>query len=373
MKNNKVFLIAILLLSLLTIQVANARTFKVALFIPQSTPFWTLVSNFAQEAAQDLKIELSVYDAEKNQFLMVEQVKEVLSSPDKVDAILFQNFKLSAPALIKMAEEAGVYSFLFNSPIHEKAEIGKPRERYKFWIGEMLPDDTGISEVIVRLLINEAQRKKKVGKDKKVHLIGISGRIADTASITRIKGLYNAIAGRQDVVLHQVFNTDWGVEEGQVKALGALNRYPETTVVWSASYNITNGILKAINQHKLTVGKDIYTNSVGLMERVLKQVAEGEIIATTGGHYVEAALVLVLIYDFLHGIDFAEEGTSSMRTPMPLITKKNVEVFLKNANDEKLSKENLRKIKFDRYSKKLNPKVKRYNFDIEDIFSQLSK
>ena len=309
---------------------SHAKPYKVALFIPGQSPFWVLVTNFMQEAANDLKIELRIYDAQSNHLLMIDQVKEAIYGPNKVDAIVFQNFKMTAPHIIQLAEKAKVYAYLFNSPVQQESNLGKPREKYKYWLGEMLPDDTGAAAAITTLLIDEAKIKGKISVDGKVHLVAISGRIADTASIYRIAGIEKAVSTRTDVILHQVFNTDWGSEDSALKSYGALSRYPETKVFFSASYRITDGILDSLSRIHLDVGKDIFTNSIGLTEDTLNQVAKGEIVATSGGHYIEAAWVLVQIYDYLHGIDFSNE-TVSRKTSMPIISKENVDFFISSS------------------------------------------
>ncbi len=306
-----------------------AKSFKVALFIPGQSSFWNLVTAFMEAAAEDLDVDLRVYDAESNHFLMVKQVEEAISGPDKVDAIVFQNFKKRAPEIIKLAEDAHVYAYLFNSPIEKEADIGRPREKYRYWLGEMLPDDKGVAEVLANSLIRESIRNGKIAADGTVHVIGISGRLADTASLTRISGLENAVNGRDDVKLRQVFNTDWGQEQGAQVAFMALKRYPETTVVWSANYKTSNGILRSLERLQLSPGEDIFLNSYGLRAEVLDLIAAGDIVATTGGHYIESAWVLVQLYDYFNGIDFREEGTT-MRTPMPVVTKKIYLSFRRN-------------------------------------------
>jgi len=269
-----------------------------------------------------------------------------------------------------LAEKAEVYAYLFNSPIQPEEDLGKPREKFKYWLGEMLPDDTKASEALTRLLIEAAKKNKKIAPDGKVHIVGIGGRVADTASMARIQGLKTAAAAEDEAVLQQVVWTDWGSKQAETAGYGLLERYPETSVIWSASYKISNGILKAIRRTGKVPGKDIFTNSVGLTEDILRQIIDGEITATSGGHYIEAAWVLIQLYDFFHGIDFAEEGVS-LRTPMPIVTRKNAAVFLKNITGDKLHENSIRRIDFTRYSKYLNPGLTKYPFDLESIFSQL--
>ncbi len=359
-------LVLLIFCAILLPNLSQAKTLKVALFIPQQSPFWNLVSNFSQEAANDLKVELKIYDAQSNQFQMIDQVQDAISGPNKVDAIIFQNFKHVAQDVIKMAEKAQVYCYLFNSSIPEDDNLGKPRQRYKYWVGEMLPDDIKAASDITHQLIDTALAKKRIASDGKVHVVAIAGRLADTSSIDRIKGVEHAIKERTDSVLKQVFHTDWGEEEGIYKYYGARARYPSVSVIFSASYRTTNGIVDFL----MPANKEVYTNSFGLTEDSLEQVARGEIVTTTGGHYIEGAWALVQMYDYLHGIDFANEAISR-GTPMPIINKANVDFFISRITDKKFTKENLSKIDFTQYSKKLNPKLKKYSFDFESILSQL--
>ncbi len=352
-----------------------AKTYKVALFSPKATsPFWTLVANFAEEAATDLGMEFRLYDAKMNQYTMLRQVQEAVSGPNKVDAVVFQNFKTFAPLFIKIAEKAGVAAFLFNSGLDEKQRkmIGIPREKYKYWIGEMLPDDEGTSSKIVNYLIEEAKSKAKVASDGKVHVIGISGIVSDASSVVRVNGLKKVVPkrGRPDATLRQVVPSDWSKEEGKTKFLKLMDRYPEATVVWTASYRGANGILEGIKEKKLVPGKDIFVNTLILNAEALKAVKSGDFTVTAGGHYIEGAWVMVLLYDYFHGIDFAKTSTQ-MKSPMAVITKENVDLYLNKVTKKYFSKENMKKIDFTRYSKKYHPELKQYQFDFDSVLIQL--
>jgi len=234
----------------------------------------------------------------------------------------------------------------------------------------MLPDDQGVAEALADSLLSESVRKGKIAADGTVHVIGIAGRFADTASIKRVAGLESTVNGRNDVKLHQVFNTDWGQKQGREVAFLALKRYPETTVVWSANYKTSYGILESLKKLQRFPGEDVFLNSFGLRAEILDLIAAGDIVATTGGHYIESAWVLIQLYDYFNGVDFREEGTT-MHTPMPVVTRKNLSFFQKNLSADKLSPGNLQNIDFTQYSKALNPGLKKYQFSLESILSQL--
>ena len=351
----------------------DAAPYKVALFSPKGdSPFWTLVSHLAKEAADDLGMSLQVYDAKLSQYKMLQQLEKAVSGPDRVDAVLFSNFKQFGPKFIKIVEKEKVFAFLFNSGLtpDQQKEMGKPRGKYKYWIGQILPDDEGAAQAAAALLVEEAKKHQLTGPDGKIHMVGISGIASDASSMARVSGLRHSVEARKDVILHQVVSTDYGAQMGKEKFLWLIKRYPQTSAVWSASYRITNGILEGMQERQLGVGRRIFTNSVVLNQTALERVKSGELVTTFGGHYIEGAWVVVMLYDFLCGIDFAEQSTE-MRTPMGIVTKNNVDLYLEKITNEKLSEKNLKKIDFTWYSKKMNPELTAYEFNLDSVLEQL--
>ncbi len=73
---------------------------------------------------------------------------------------------------------------------------------------------------------------------------------------------------------------------------------------------------------------------------------------------------MVLLYDYLHGMDFAEEALQT-RSAMGILTKKNVDAYL-----QKFGSGHWDAVDFTKFSKKLNPALKQYNFGIDAILAQ---
>lgn len=71
----------------------------------------------------------------------------------------------------------------------------------------------------------------------------------------------------------------------------------------------------------------------------------GELSVAAGGHYVDGAWVMVLLHDYFHGRDFAEEGVQKI-TKMAIVTQDNVGHYLSRLTDEKLLAENIERIDF---------------------------
>ena len=214
MKTNytmNVVMIAVIVSLLIPSISSGEQTYKIALFAQRSEgdAFWGLIEKFMQAACNDLGMELTIYYAHDSRPKMEANVEKAVSGPNKVDALIFPNHKTVAPELIEIANKAQVPAILINSGITEanQAKTGLPREKFPYWIGQLLPDDEGAGFTLANILIEAAKAQGKVDSDGKVHIIGVTGTVSDTAAIERAKGLERAVKSRNDAVLHQIVPT----------------------------------------------------------------------------------------------------------------------------------------------------------------------
>ena len=247
----RIFFISIMLLFVTTS--LHAQSYKVAMFYPREAPFWTIFIDFMREAANDLDIEFEMYVAEDNQHLMKRQLSNVVMGPNKVDAVVFNNFRHMAPNLIKIAEEAKVLSFLVNSALREDdaIDMGRPREKYKYWIGEMLPDEEGAGIAITNHLIDAAISKNKIHKGGKVHVVGINGPVSAGSAVMRRNTLNKAVANRSDAELIQIVHSEqWSKLDAKMKLINLKSRYPDVFEIWAGSARRADGNMERENEVK---------------------------------------------------------------------------------------------------------------------------
>ncbi|KZM39518.1 hypothetical protein OA92_19570 [Marinomonas sp. SBI22] len=353
-----------------TAQAKATPPYKVAMFYPRDAPFWTNFINLMNEAALDLGIELQTFSAKGNRILMKQQFMSVLEGENKVDAVIFNNYKNSAAQFIKLANEAKVYSFLVNSAMTAKIsnEMGLPREKYPYWVGQMYPDEKGANQRITNILIDDARDKYP---EQEVNIIGINGPISSGAAIMRLDAFKEAVEQHKNVKLHQVVNVEsWDETEASIKFQALMKRYKQTHIVWAGSARLVDGVLMGEKSLGLTAGNDYFTGGVGFKKSMLDAIQKGQVSAAAGGHYIEGAWSLVLIFDYLSGEDFVDHGVELL-TPMGLVTKENVQLYIDNLTQEKWTKNNLRKINFRQYSKVINPELDEYQFNFDSIIFQL--
>ncbi|WP_108652697.1 ABC transporter substrate-binding protein [Dongshaea marina] len=313
----------------------------------QDDMFWGLVYGLMEQACDQLGMRCVHYYAQNSHIRMEHQAKEAIESG--FDAIVVPNFKKRLPVIVKMANEAKVPIFTFNSGFLPDDNMGSPREKYKYWIGEMLPDDSGAGYQLAEILTKQA---KKIHSG--VNMVALLGNIADMASIQRQIGLVRYLEDHPEVELKQIVYANWSPDMAAAKASRLNYRYPDINVFWSASDGMAIGVLHALGKKEfITGGVDWSVEGIDMVK------SNPKMIATMGGHILEGAWVAVILYDYFHGKDFADE-TLQFRSPMMAITKQNVDE-MKN----KLARRNWKNIDFTSYSKVKNPSIKKYDFTLK--------
>ncbi|HEX8439193.1 ABC transporter substrate-binding protein, partial [Archangium sp.] len=324
MKRASVLLLA-LLVCLVAPRAPAVQPMKVT-FIRASTPGpWAdeLLAAM-QAAAEDLGVDLSVYEAGHWPGETLTRVRGLLNGPDRPDYLVVSVHRAIGARVIELAEQARVPVFVLNAGLLEKerTRYGGPREHFRYWIGQMLPDDEKAGYELANRLVDEALRRKQVAPDGRVHLIALGGTPVDQATVEREKGLRRAVSERDDAILLQLVSAEWSFEEAARKTPLLLRRYPEATVIWAASDAMALGALASLHPLGREPGTHILVGGANWEPRALEAVRRGEMVATVDGHFLEGAWVMVLLYDHHHGLDFARERVD-WRSEMLLITREN--------------------------------------------------
>jgi len=356
------FLVLMILMSITSFSYAS-KTYKIAFFSPfAEDSFWRLSQSFMKAACNDFGFELKIYDTLANHNKMIIQFQKAIRE-DKPDAVLFQNLKNNADTMIKIAELAKVYCFLFNAGLtsRQRNKIGLPRQNFHYWLGEMLPDDEGAAYKLANILIDRS-KEKNTGIIK---ITGISGIRSHGVATKREHGLKKAVESRHDAKLYRVIPGRWEKERAQKSVKQLMKKYPDTTVVWTASDNMALGVVEGLSEIGLKAGKDVFSGGFDWGYDALKSIQNGELTASMGGHFMEGGWIMVLLYDYFHGFDLASNNPQ-MSSQMNAITKENVDVYLKIIETPGWEE----RIDFKKFSKKHNPSLNKYNFSLEALLSQ---
>lgn len=358
----KKVLVLALALSLFASAPANSQTkFKVGLLVPNVenlSPFWTSFTTLAQAAANDLNIELKILYSRPNSYRLKRDGAKLLLGPGKLDYFLTGYWPEATEHHLKIAEKEQIKTFVVNTTVPPEVlnRIGLPRTRYRFWIGYMEPAE---QQAAFDLADNLVKQIRLSGYRDIVRFVGLGGNGETYADPLRIKGLEKRLHPSKDSLLLDYKLTDWKRESAFNITTALINLYPNVNAVWAASDNMALGAIDAIKTAGKKPGKDIFVGGIDWSKEALDAVKRGEMAVSIGGHFLEGAQALVLIYDYHHGNDFSRELGTQWTIPMQSISKDNIRYYQKLLDGVDWSTAD-----FSRLSKTLNPSVDKYDLSL---------
>ena len=341
-----------------------AETQRIALFIPEYSAFWTRLAEFTRAAAEDLEVSLQVHASgpprgEAQKTRMLEQVDEALQQG--VDGILFLNFQGIGEQILRRAQDAGVPALLINTGLDDPSL--QPRAQYPKWIGSILPNDRETGLRLATSLIDEARRKGA----QRFRIFAFTGYENELSHQRRLEALNALVQARDDVELvAQIRNTRDGDEAGP-QLLSALQQHPDINIVWSYKDPLALQAGKALHATP-PPGIDPNAISIGGIDwnpAALKGIRDGLLDLDIGGHVLDGAQGLVLLSDYLAGFDFAEEGLL-FPSSMSIARRSNIEPLITLFGDP-------RAIDFRQLSKRYNPGMKQYRFDLDSLLASRNR
>lgn len=302
-------MLAVTLASLLPGTGQAADALHVAFINPgHPASFWGHVEEVMRDAAADLEIRLTVFNAQGDRATVLDSARRAVLLADKPDALVVVNEWRTGGELIEIAEEADVPVFMILTLFtgREAAFYGTPRRSFAGWIGSLRPDHEKAGYAIARALI--AQGRAAFGNE--LRIMGLGGNITSQATLEREAGLKRAVAESNGVTLSALVNADWRRDFARSYVQRQLRADPDVKLIWAANDDMALGALDAVENAGLRAGKDVLIGGLNWSSAALDLVREGRMAVDVGGHFLGGGLALVLIHDYLNGRDFADEGTA---------------------------------------------------------------
>lgn len=328
--------------------------------------FWLAVSAVTKEAAKQLNIDLEIIYSERDHIRMQGQAREVVKRSALPDYLIVVNEKNAGDEMVKAADRAGlkvlVMSVAFSG--EQANQMGHPREKYKNWIGSLVPDNKFAGYQIAKWIIDRAISTGAT-KDGRLQLLAIAGDSGTQATVQRVEGLKQAISEYTNVELQQIFNAEWRQDRARELTKIALVRYPNTNAIWAANDPMALGAIEGATEAKRQPGKDIFIGGLNWDPPALAKVKDGSLVVSVGGHFMIGGLALAMLYDYHHGKDFADEAVEFQCPIFGSLDANNVDNFLAKFGDRDWSKAD-----FTRFSKVRNPGSTKYNFSLDAIIGR---
>ncbi len=331
------------------------KPLEIAIFIPHEDPFWKKAILFTEEAATDLGMKLRVYNANDDPGKMIAQVRNTAQSG--IDGIIFSNYQNTGEQILRIAEKNSVPAILINSQLPQADLL--PRTKYKYWIGSVLPDDEKAGSVLIQQLINQAAQNGI----ERFNVLAIEGNPKDESSIDRVRGLGRFMKHLKEVDSFKIVVGNWNPKTAYEIFQGYSKLQSDVNIVWCANDNMALGVVKAIKE--LGLEQKIVVGGVDWDKAAQETILSGHMHVSVGGHFMDGAWAAVLLYDYLNGIDFANESLQ-FESSMVGITRDNLKRFSPVLTLDKQS------LNFRLFSKVLNQQLKLYSLDLQAMANLFS-
>ena len=349
-----------------------ARAQSVAFINPGKSDevYWVTAAQAMHAAARSLGMTFEVQYAQREPLKTLEIAREMVARPvsKRPEYIVITDDYSVADRLSAIIDPAGVKSFLAYSsiPVDQRGGIGSPRGKYKGWLGSLEPQAEDAGYLTARALIERGKKEKAFGRDGKLHMLAIAGDRSTPSSINRNQGMHRAVAEAAGVVIDEEVYAAWTRENAAQQAESLYRRYPDVKLVWAGNDLMAFGAMAAWEKRGGKPGVDAWFSGINTSTEALEAVKSGRMTALAGGHFITGAWALVMIYDYHHGHDFADEGLE-LRRPMfaqftPALAERYIERFSGGFDG----------VDFSRYSKVRNAKLKRYNFGFAQLLEPQS-
>lgn len=268
-----------------------------------------------------LGIELEVIACDRDSRLLRERGLELCARANTPEYLLLVNEGEVGSVLLPKAARKGirVLTLCQGFSTADRLTLGRPREKYETWLGELLPDDRRAGAELAELLVAEARRKGLHGADGRLNLLAVSGPFTNS-SVQRLNGLRAAVSEASDVVLQEVAPAGWNEERAFWVVADMLKRRPDASILWAANDTMALGAARAVAD----TGREILIGGVDWASFVPDQIRRGAITYSMGGHFFDGSWALLLLYDYHQGHDFPD---LEMRSSFTAMGPKNVERY----------------------------------------------
>ncbi len=371
-------LVATLIFSLILLSSAMANIHQpsppinVTFLVPaeKNNPFWVLVENNMKTAAIQFGIHLNIIHikgyANINRFYHYELSQKILEDSSDTDYFITALHAGKTEALLKHIEKRQVkFISLINDVLPKQlSKVGKPREKYQHWIGQVVSDDKHAGLFLAQSLMNKARERSAIGSAA----VAISGIRENTAVDMRSLGLHEAFSSSNDFALKQQVYSEWKFDLVIKQTQGLVKRHKGLGIIWCANDDLIAGnVIKTLKTLGKKPNQDILVGGMDWSKKGISLFKSGELTSTIGGHFLDGGIAMALIYDYHNGHDFYDQYQGSVKQKMIDIDGhvKQVEMLV---NDNKWGL-----LDFTVYSRAMNPQQVEWDYSYNKVLKTLTK
>lgn len=316
--SKKLLLIAMLVVMLLPgISSAQDDTLVIGATVPTlDAQFWNRYVEFMQAGADALGVELVVLNADNNPDEMAANIEDLIARG--VDGIIHVPYWNTGMKILNESAAAGIPVMMTDVYIPDIDPLGEDFPNYIAFVG---PSDEAAGYAMANALFDEMRAREM---DLVVGVV--DGTPGTSVAIDRRKGFDAALAENPDIRLVGSVTGNFVRDESQAAFESLYQGNPDIKGVWAANGGTATGVMVALVNADQTPGEDVLVVAMDLNPENVDAVERGELLFDIGGHWLQGGFALVMMYDYLNGIEISPEEANVKLDLLPL-TQDTVEQF----------------------------------------------
>jgi ABC-type sugar transport system substrate-binding protein len=260
--------------------------------------FYDIFSDFLRVAARQLRVEIEFVDATKQRETLLVRAREAVAAAKKPDFMLLVNYMSVGQEVLAANTAAGIGTFFVVEGMGggELSTLTAAGGQPGGYLGQIVPDDVEAGKMLGEALTSAARARGLVDASGMVHVGAIAGEHTQAGN-ARFRGWQAVLKEHADVLQAGFQYGAWEEEPAKAVAALMLRAAPRISVLWCANDAMALGALAAAVEAGRHPGKDILIGGIDLVDRALAEVAAGRLEVSIGGHMVDGARAVVLLYD----------------------------------------------------------------------------
>lgn len=303
-------LVVFALLTSLSVVSAQDKTFTIGATVPTlDAQFWNRYVEFMQEGADALGVNLIVLNADNSPDTMASNIEDLIARG--VDGIIHVPYWNTGIKVLTEAQPAGIPVIMTDVYLSDIEPQGEQFPNYLAFVG---PSDEEAGYAMAQALF-AAMTPNEAGE----LVVGVvDGTPGTSVAIDRRKGFDRALEEHPEVRLAGAVNGNFVRDESQTAFESLYQGNPDITGVWAANGGTATGVMAALRNANKVPGEDVLVVAMDLNPENVDAVEAGELLFDIGGHWLQGGFGLVMMFDYLNGLEIPADEANVKLALLPL-------------------------------------------------------
>ncbi len=289
---------------------SSDEMYTIGVIVPTlDAQFWNRYVEFMKQGADELGVELVVLNADNNADQMSKFIEDLVARD--VDGIIQVPYWATGVKVLNEAANADIPVILADVYLDDIKPQDPDYPNYLAFVG---PSD---EEAGYQMAITLFDAMEPNADGEKV--IGVvDGTPGTSVAIDRHAGLERALSEHPEVVVAGTVNGNFVRDESQAAFESLYQGHPDIKGVWAANGGTATGVMAAIKNAGKVPGEDILVVAMDLNPENVDAIKAGELLFDIGGHWLQGGFALVMMYDYLNGLELSADQANVKLDLLPL-------------------------------------------------------